>query len=138
MSSLHILKERILVFICILNLCVSLFSPPSTFSQKLFFPNLLCFSYSYRGRKLFLKFVLFIGWVASIFYRADFFCVPLVLYFLLSSVVHVYCLPSYWVVFVNTWQKGGEIDEIWEILFKRFLNCFYLAGDEIVFEMGRK
>ena len=63
---------------------------------------------------------------------------PLVLYFFLSSVVHVYCLPSYWVVFVNTRQKGGEIDEIWEILFKRFLNYFYLAGDEIVFEMGRK
>ena len=61
---------------------------------------------------------------------------PLVLYFFLSSVVHVYCLPSYWVVFVNTRQKGGEIDEIWEILFKRFLNYFYLAGDEIFLKWG--
>ena len=75
----------------------------------------------------------FIGGVASIFYRAEFFCVPFILYFFLSFVVYVFCLPSNWIVFVNTWQKGGEIDEIWEsslkgfncFLFRRRSNCFW-------------
>ena len=26
---------------------------------------------------------------------------------------YIYCLPSDWVVFVNTCQKGREIDEVW-------------------------
>ena len=41
--------------------------------------------------------------------------------------MYVSCLPSDWVVFVNMWQKGGEIDEILEKVFK----YFYLGGDEI-------
>ena len=55
------------------------------------------------------------------------FFVPLILYFLLSYVMYVSCLPSDWVVFVNMWQKEGEIDEILEKVF----NYFYLGGDEI-------
>ena len=36
----------------------------------------------------------------------------------------------YWVVFVNTWQKGGDFDEMWEyvrilfVLFRGSWNCF--------------
>ena len=40
--------------------------------------------------------------VVSIFCKAKFFCVSLILYIILPSVVYVYCLPSNWVVFVNT------------------------------------
>jgi len=72
--------------------------------------------------------MLFIGGVVSIFYRVEFFCVSLILYILLPSVVYVYCLPSDWVVFVNTWQKGGEKDEIW-----RVFNCLYLGGENKIF-----
>ena len=51
-SSLHLLKEKIFFFMCILNLifffflslvCVSLFSPPPKFSPKLFSPKLVLF-----------------------------------------------------------------------------------------------
>ena len=76
--------------------------------------------------------LLFIEGVAYIFYRAELFSVPLVLYFLLFFVVYVYCLPYDWVVFVNTWQKGEEIDEIWEscwfgkfFLFSERWKCFF-------------
>ena len=41
--------------------------------------------------------------------------------------MYVSCLPFDWVVFVNMWQRGGEIDEILEKVF----NCFCLGGDEI-------
>ena len=64
--------------------------------------------------------MLFIGGFASIFYRAEFFCVPLILYFLLTFVMYVYYLPFDWNVFVNMLTKGGEIDEILE----RFLTVF--------------
>ena len=76
-SSLHLLKERIFVFMCNLNfflvwfVCIY-FSPPPKFSY--FSQNLFCFSYFYRGRNLFLKPMLFIGRVASILYRAGFIC----------------------------------------------------------------
>ena len=62
--------------------------------------------------------------------------VSLIIYFLLFSITYVFCLPYDWVVFVNTWQKGGEISEMWEICFKRFLIVLFLV-DEIVFERGR-
>ena len=76
--------------------------------------------------------MLFIGGVVTIFYRVDLFCVPLILYFLLFSIAYVLCQPFDWIVFVNTWQKGGEIDEMWK-------SClFCLGGVKIVFERGRK
>ena len=46
-------------------------------------------------------------------------------------IVHVFCLSSVWVVFVITWQKGGEIVDMWE----SYLFC--LGGVEIVFGRGR-
>ena len=73
------------------------------------------------------------------------FCIPLILYFLLSSVVYVYYLLFVWVVFVNTWQKGREeIDEIWESYLKRFLivsmewemKFFFEKGENIFFDVG--
>ena len=47
------------------------------------------------------------------------------------SVAYVFCLSSNWVVFVNTWQKGGEMVDMWE----SYLFC--LGGVEIVFGRGR-
>ena len=97
LSSLHILKERIFVFIFILKLFFKFgFFPPHLLN---FTQNFFCFSYFCRWRKLFLKHMLFIGGVVArhrgsclYFYRAEFFCVLLVLYFLLSSVMYVYYL----------------------------------------------
>ena len=78
-SNLHILKERIFVFKCILSLIFKfglyLFSFPHllNFSQ-----NLFCFSYFYRRRKLFFK-TNAIGGVAL-----------LILYFLLLCTVYLF------------------------------------------------
>ena len=72
----------------------------------------------------------FIGGVVSISYRVELFCVPFFLYFLLLCCVCF--LFIFWlVVFVNTWQKGGEIVDMWE----SYLFC--LGGVEIVFGRGR-
>ena len=66
------------------------------------------------------------------------FCIPLILCFLLSSIVYVYYLLFVWVFFVNTWQKGGEeIDEIWESCLKRFLTVF-MKGEMKLFLKGEK
>ena len=78
--------------------------------------------------------MLFIGEVVSIFYRVELFCVPLILYFLLFSIAYVFCQPSDWVVFVNTWQKGGERFG-WEsvgilfVLFRGSWNCSLKGGE---------
>ena len=97
------------------------FFPTSyNFPQKLFFPIFFFVFTIFTGGESFLKPILFIGGVASIFYRAEFFCIPLILYFLLTFVMYVYYLPFDWIVFVNTLTKGGEIDEILE----RFLIVF--------------
>ena len=55
--------------------------------------NLFCFSYFYRGRSLFLTFVLHRG-VVSVSYRVELFCVPCFLYFLLLCCV--YFLSTFW------------------------------------------
>ena len=69
-SSLHLLKERIFFFMCILNLVsfkknlvyVFLFIPtPFIIPQNCFSQNLFCFSYFYRGRSFFLTFVVLRG-----------------------------------------------------------------------------
>ena len=96
-------------------MCLFIFSPP----PEIFPKN--CFVFPiFTGGESFLKPMLFIGGFASIFYRAEFFCVPLILYFLLTFVMYVYYLPFDWIVFVNMLTKGGEIDEILE----RFLTVF--------------
>ena len=70
-SSLHLLKERIFIFMCILNLvffmfgmCVFIYPPPPTpfiFPQNCFSQNLFCFSYFYRVRNFFLTCVVHRG-----------------------------------------------------------------------------
>ena len=94
-SSLHILKKRDYLYTCVsLTYFLSLVYVSLFFlTSKIFPQNLFCFFLFYRGRgrgggKLFLKPMLFIRrfvalhrGVASIFYRTDFFCVALVLYF---------------------------------------------------------
>ena len=72
----------------------------------------------------------FIGGVVSISYRVELFCVPFFLYFLLLCCVCF--LFIFWlVVFVNTWQKGGEIVDMWESY------LFFLGGIEFVFGRER-
>ena len=88
-SYLHLLKERIFFFMCILNLiffklglCVFNYSPVLNFPQNCFSKNLFCFSYFYGGKRVFFfnfccsqsELLLFIGGVASILYRAGFIC----------------------------------------------------------------
>ena len=71
---LHILKERIFVFMCILTffcflkfgLCLFIFPHLLDFSQSYFSQNLFCFFYFYRGRKLVSKPVLFIRRVIAL------------------------------------------------------------------------
>ena len=82
--------------------CVFLFIPtPFIFPKNCFSQNLFCFSYFYRGRKVFFnlsgsqgELLLFIEGVVSIFYRVELFCIPLILYFLLSFIAYVYSLLS--------------------------------------------
>ena len=78
--------------------------PPLFFPKTVFSQNLFCFSYFYRGREIFFnlcdsygEMLLFIGGVVSIFSY---------------SVAYVFCLSSDQVVFVNTRQKGGDIDDL--------------------------
>ena len=86
-SCLHLLKDRIF-FSCVSSSqffkvwFVCLYFPHLLkFPQNCFSQNLFCFSYFYRGRKVFFnlcgsqKELLFVtGGVVSIFYRAGFFC----------------------------------------------------------------
>ena len=95
-SSLYLLKERIFFFMCILNLvflslvCV-FFSPPPKLSPTLFFPQLVLFFLFLQGEKSFFlnlccsqgELLLFIGGVASISYRVELFCVPLIFFSLI-------------------------------------------------------
>ena len=80
-SSLHLLKKRIFVFMCKLKflflffvlfcffvffflklgLCVFNFPHLLNFTQNCFSQNLFCFPYFYRGRNLFLTFVVLRG-----------------------------------------------------------------------------
>ena len=88
--------------------CVFLFIPILfLFYPKTVFPKTcFVFSYFYRRQKVFFnlcgsqgELLLFIGGVVSIFYRVELFCVPLILYFLLSFIAYVYsslsCLCQY-------------------------------------------
>ena len=97
-------------FMCILNLvfflkklglCLFLYPHSLYFSPKLFFPKFILFFLFLQGKKLFFnlcgsqgELLLFIGGVVSIFYRVKLFCVPLILYFLLSFIAYIYSLFS--------------------------------------------
>ena len=95
-SSLHLLKEKIFFFMCILNLifffffkfvlCVFIF-PTSKIFPKTIFPK-TCFVFPiFIGGEAYFYPLFFIGGVVSISYRVELFCVPFFLYFLLLCYV---------------------------------------------------
>ena len=104
-----LLKERIfflhmypqLSFFLKNLVCVFLFIPTPLFFPKTVFPK-TCFVFPIfiRGEVFFNlcgsqgELLLFIGGVLSIFYRVELFCVPLILYFLLSFIAYGYSLQS--------------------------------------------
>ena len=68
--------------------------------------------------------LLFIEGVSSILYRAGFFCFFYSL-FSLDFCYICFCLLYVWAVFVNTWQKGGDLDKYVGILFVLFRGRYY-------------
>ena len=83
------------------GLCGFIFLHLLNFPQNYFSQHFFCVSYFYRGRKVFFnlcdsqgELLLFIEGVVSIFYRVELFCIPLILYFLLSFIAYVYSLLS--------------------------------------------
>ena len=144
------LKERIfflhvypqLSFFLKLGLCLSL-SPPLLFPPKTVFSKTYFVFPIFIGGEIFLTFVvlrgsccssqgellLFIGGVVSIFYRVELFCLPLILYFLLSFIAYVYSLLSCLCQYMT---KRGDLDEMWE-------SClFCLGGDTlIIYDSGK-
>ena len=106
----YILKEIIFVFMCILSLFCKFGLYLSSLTHLLNFPQ-NCFP------KTCFVFPIFIG-EKVVFKTYDIHrecCFLDSLFYLF-----IYCLPFDWVVFGNTWQKGGEIDEIWN----RFIIVF--------------
>ena len=114
-----------------LGLCLFIYPHTFYFSQKLFFPKLFCFSYFYRGRKFFFnlcgsqgELLLFIGGVVSIFYRVELFCVPLILYFLLSFIAYVYsllsCLCQY---LTKRGRSRGNVGILFVLFRGRYIDC---------------
>ena len=101
-------KERIFFLHVYPQLCFLLtwfvplyLSPPPLFFSNIVFPT-TCFVFPiFIGGEIFFnlccsqgELLLFIGGVVSIFYRVELFCVPLILYFLLSFIAYVYSLLS--------------------------------------------
>ena len=97
-SCLHLLKERIFFFMCIINLVFKFGLCLFTFPFRLnFSQNIFCFSHIIGREKFFFFFLnfscsykallLFIGGVVSISYKFELFCVLFFLYFLL-----LYCV----------------------------------------------
>ena len=121
-------KRENIFFMCILKtIFPKTVFPKTCFVFPIFIGGEACFlTLIFMGELL-----LFIGRVVSIFYGVELFCVSFILYFLLTFVAYVFYLFYVWVAFVNTWQKAGEIDEMWE-------SClFCIGGVEIVFKRGR-
>ena len=96
---LHVYPQ--LSFFLKLGLCLFLYPHSFYFPQKLFFPQLVLFFLFLQGEESFFylycsqgELLLFIGGVVSIFYKVELFCLPLILYFLLSFIAYVYSLLS--------------------------------------------
>ena len=97
---LHVYPQHSFFFFFFLKLglCLFIYPHPFIFLQNYFSQNLFCFSYFYRGINFVYlccsqgELLLFIRGVVSIFYRVELFCLPLILYFLLSFIAYVYSL----------------------------------------------
>ena len=106
------------------------FSPP----PKVFPKTCFVFPIFIGGEACFYPLLLFIGEVVSIFYRVELFCVPLILYFLLSFIAYVYSLLSCICQYVT---KRGRF--WWKVrICVENTRMFCLRGVGIVFENGRK
>ena len=79
--------------------------------------------------------MLFIRVIASIFYKAKLFYVPLVFFFFFFFLLFTVTLLIVWVVFINTWQKRRRNKwnvEILFVLFRGSWNCFW-KGENIFY-----
>ena len=117
-SSLHLLKERIFFFMCILNLVFKFGLCLFTFPLLNFSQNLFCFSYFYRGRSLVLTFVV---------HRES--CLS----FLKNWIVLCFLNSLLSLDFCQYVTKRGGFR--WNVVYDSCLFCLW--GVEIVFEMGR-
>ena len=109
-----------LVFFFKLGLCLFIYPHPLYFPQ-----NLFCFSYFYRGRNFFYP-LWFLGGVVSISYRVELFCVPLILYFLLSFIAYVYSLLSCLYQYVTKRGRSRWNVGILFVLFRgRYIGCLW-------------
>ena len=118
------------------QVCVFLFFPTSKIFPKIIFPK-TCFVFPIfiGGEKFFFniccsqgELLIFIGGVASIFYRVELFFVPLVLFFL-SSLLSLYSLFE--LSLSIRYKKGGEIGEMWESFFfvQAEIKLFFKGGE---------
>ena len=131
-SSLHLLKEKIFVFMCNLiffcvGLCLFSFPHLLNFPLYCFSQNMFCFSYFYRGEACFLS-LLFIRGVAFILYRAGFICLIDSLFsldFCYVCFLFTLCLSCVCQYVTkrgrNRWNVG--------ILFKKVFKMFCLGGE---------
>ena len=107
----------------LLGLCIFIFPHLLNFPQ-----NLFCFSYFYRGRKMFLKLLLFIGGVtyfsivliSFVFPWFSIFSCPLLCMFL--STFWLVCLCQY----VTKWGRNRwNVEKVFKMfLFRGRWNCF--------------
>ena len=120
MASLHLLKERIFFFMCILNLVflktwfVSFFSPPPKLSLTLFFPQLVLFFLFLQRDKFFLTFVVLRGSCCSSQGELSLFPINLNCFVFSSfsissySIAYVFCLSSDWQSLLIRDKKGEK------------------------------
>ena len=125
---LHMYPQLLLKnLVCVFSFIPTLF----IFPQNCFSQNLFCFSYFYRGRIFFfLTFVVLRGSYCFSQGELSLFFIELNCFvFSWFSIFSYLLFPMftlYWVVFVNAWQKGGDLDEMWEF-------CLFCLGGEYKF-----
>lgn len=135
-SSLHILKIYVnpYLFCFYFGMLIFIFPHLLNFPQTIFPKNFFFF----RGRKLFLKPMLFIEEVAFIFYRTYFFWVSLIVSHFSQSTLCMFSIYSLIKLSLAIHDKKGKRNwEVWET-YSNVFNCFHLGGDEIFFLWGRK
>ena len=139
---LHLLKDRIFFFMCILNLgflslvCVSFFSPPPKLSPTLFFPTLvLCFLFI-QGEKLVFNICCSQGELSL--FSIELFCLVFPFFSIFSYLqlrIYFFFNLGKNALSLSICVKKGEIQMKCENMWESCLFC--LGGVEIVFENGR-